>query len=126
KIIDVSKFPDKAQSISICPHAGGGRSWMPGSYNNSTHVVYIAMVESCMELVKIGEGERGPLSSGYRWALKPWPDSDGRYGRIQAVDLALPKRLWTKIQREPQTSGVVDTSGGWVFAGALGPRFSAP
>jgi len=125
KTIDVSKFPDKAQSISVCPHAGGGRNWMPGSYNNSTHVVYIAMVETCMDLIKTGEGERGPLSSGYRWALKPWPDSDGRYGRIQAVDLATRQTLWKARQRAPQTSGVLDTSGGLVFAGALDRRFSA-
>ena len=78
-----------------------------------------------MELVKIGEGERGPLSSGYRWALKPWPDSDGRYGRIQAVDLATRQTLWKARQRAPQTSGVLDTSGGLVFAGALDRRFSA-
>jgi alcohol dehydrogenase (cytochrome c) len=125
KTIDLSKYPDKAQSLSVCPHAGGGRSWMPGSYNSSTHVVYVAMVESCMDLIKTGEGERGPLSSGYRWALKPRPDSDGRYGRIQAVDLASRQTLWKARQRAPQTSGVLDTAGGLVFAGAFDRRFSA-
>jgi alcohol dehydrogenase (cytochrome c) len=124
KTIDMSKYPG-ASSISVCPHAGGGRSWLPGSYNSATHVVYAAMVESCMEMIHTAEGERGSLSSGYRWTLKPRPDSDGQYGRIQAIDLSTRQTLWKARQRAPQSSGVLDTAGGVLFAGSLDRRFSA-
>jgi alcohol dehydrogenase (cytochrome c) len=125
KTIDMSKYPGFASSITVCPHAGGGRSWLPGSYNSATHVVYAAMVESCMEMIQTAEGERGSLSSGYRWTLKPRPDSDGQYGRIQAIDLTTRQTLWKTRQRAPQSSGVLDTAGGVLFAGSLDRRFSA-
>jgi alcohol dehydrogenase (cytochrome c) len=98
---------------------------MPGSYNPHTHIVYLAMVESCMDMIPMGKGERGSLSSGYRWTLRPRPDSDGKYGRIQALNLATRKTVWIARQRAPQTSGILDTAGGVVFAGALDRWFGA-
>jgi alcohol dehydrogenase (cytochrome c) len=78
-----------------------------------------------MEMIQTAEGERGSLSSGYRWTLKPRPDSDGQYGRIQAIDLTTRQTLWKTRQRAPQSSGVLDTAGGVLFAGSLDRRFSA-
>ena len=54
-----------------------------------------------------------------RWTIRPRLDSDGRYGRIQAIDLQTRKTLWTERQRAPQTTGTLATAGGIVFAGAL-------
>ena len=124
KTIDPRRYPDK-QALMVCPHAGGGRSWLPGSYNPATHVVYLASVESCMDLTPVPPGERGALSSGFRWTLRPRPDSDGRYGRVQAVNLATRRTVWTARARAPQTTGMLDTAGGVVFAGALDRWFTA-
>jgi alcohol dehydrogenase (cytochrome c) len=124
KTIDPRRYPDK-QALTVCPHAGGGRSWLPGSYNPATHVVYVASVESCMDLTPVAAGERGSLSSGFRWTLRPRPDSDGKYGRVQAVNLATRQTLWTARQRAPQSTGVLDTAGGVLFAGALDRAFTA-
>ena len=38
---------------------------------------------------------------------------------IQAIDLATRETLWTERQRAPQTTGVLATAGGLVFAGSL-------
>jgi alcohol dehydrogenase (cytochrome c) len=57
--------------------------------------------------------------------LRPRPGSDGKYGRIQAVNLDTRKTVWTARQRAPQTSGVLDTAGGLLFAGALDRSFTA-
>jgi len=54
-----------------------------------------------------------------RWTLRPRPDSDGKYGRMEAVNLETRKVVWTERQRAPQTTGVLATAGGVVFAGAL-------
>jgi alcohol dehydrogenase (cytochrome c) len=124
KTIDPRRYPDK-QALTVCPHAGGGRSWLPGSYNPATHIVYLASVESCMDLIPAPAGERGSLSSGFRWSLRPRPDSDGRYGRVQAVNLETRQTVWTARQRAPQTTGMLDTAGGVVFAGALDRWFTA-
>jgi alcohol dehydrogenase (cytochrome c) len=72
-----------------------------------------------MDLTPVEPGGRASLSSGVRWTLRPRPDSDGKYGRIEAVNLDTRKVLWMDRQRAPQTTGTLATAGGILFAGAL-------
>jgi len=104
---------------TICPHPGGGRNWNATAYNPMTHVMYNTVVESCMDLLPVGPGERGNLSSGYNWSIRPRPDTDGKYGRIEALNLATRKVLWTDRQRAPGTTCMLATAGGVVFSGSL-------
>jgi alcohol dehydrogenase (cytochrome c) len=78
-----------------------------------------------MDMIPVPEGERGALTSGVRWTVRPRPESDGRYGRLQAIDLETRKTVWIQRQRAPQSSGVLATAGGLVFAGALDRWFTA-
>src|SRR6185437_10251265 len=48
KTIDPSKYPGQGKPFTICPHPGGGKEWLPGSYNPQTHTVYVTLTESCM------------------------------------------------------------------------------
>jgi alcohol dehydrogenase (cytochrome c) len=125
KSIDPALVPSREKAIVVCPHAGGAKSWVPASINPETKVLYVPLVESCMDLTPVPQDQRGSLSTGVRWTIRPSLDSDGRYGRIQAIDLATRKTLWTQRQRAPQTSGVLATAGGLVFAGALDRWFTA-
>src|SRR4029079_5202410 len=52
-------------------------------------------------------------------------DSDGKYGRLEAINLETRKVLWTNRQRAPLSSGVLATAGGVVFGGALDRVFAA-
>jgi alcohol dehydrogenase (cytochrome c) len=119
KTIDPKLVPSREGAITVCPHAGGAKSWIPGSINPATRVLFVPLVESCMDLTPVPLEQRGSLSTGVRWTIRPRLDSDGRYGRIQAIDLETRKTLWTERQRAPQTTGVLATAGGIVFAGAL-------
>ncbi|MEO8467671.1 MAG: PQQ-binding-like beta-propeller repeat protein [Gammaproteobacteria bacterium] len=125
KQIDPKLVPSREKAIVVCPHAGGAKSWTPASINPQTKVMYVPLVESCMDLTPVPQDQRGGLSTGVRFSVRPRQDSDGRYGRIQAVDLATRKTLWTERQRAPQTTGVLATAGGLVFAGALDRYFTA-
>ncbi len=125
KKIDLRLVPGDGEAKFVCPHAGGARSWLPTSYDPATRLVYIPLVESCMDLTPVPAGERGSLSTGVRWTLRPRPDSDGRYGRLQAVNIETRQVAWVTRQRAPQTTGVLATAGGVVFAGALDRVFSA-
>ena len=78
-----------------------------------------------MELIPVPQDQRGSLSTGVRFTIRPRLDSDGRYGRIQAVDLDTRQTLWSARQRAPQTTGTLATAGGVVFAGALDRWFTA-
>ena len=119
KTIDPKLVPSRESPIVVCPHAGGAKSWVPASINPSTKVLFVPLVESCMDLTPVPQDQRGSLSTGVRWTIRPRQDSDGRYGRIQAIDLTTRNTLWTERQRAPQTTGVLATAGGLVFAGAL-------
>jgi alcohol dehydrogenase (cytochrome c) len=119
KTIDPARLPGDGEAKMVCPHAGGAKSWLPSSYNADTKILYIPLIESCMDLTPVEPGGRASLSSGVRWTLRPRPDSDGKYGRIEAVNLDTRKVLWMDRQRAPQTTGTLATAGGILFAGAL-------
>ncbi len=119
KTIDPRRVPSREEAIIVCPHAGGAKSWVPGAINPTTRVLFVPLVESCMDLTPVPLEQRGSLSTGVRWTIRPREDSDGRYGRIQAIDLETRTTLWTERQRAPQTTGVLATAGGLVFAGSL-------
>lgn len=119
KTIDPKLIPGAGEVILVCPHAVGGRNWIPGAYNPVTKLLYVPAVEACMQMIPVEQGARGFVSTGVRLNLVPRPDGDGRYGRLQAINLATKQTQWTERQRAAQTTGVLATAGGLVFAGAL-------
>ncbi|MEP7367716.1 MAG: PQQ-binding-like beta-propeller repeat protein, partial [Acidobacteriota bacterium] len=125
KKVNPKLIPNGDETITTCPHAGGAKNWMPESYNPDTKVLFVSIVESCMDLIPVAAGGRGSLSTGVRWTLRPRLDSDGKYGRVQAINLATKETVWMTRQRAPQSSGVLATAGGVVFAGALDRVFAA-
>jgi alcohol dehydrogenase (cytochrome c) len=125
KQIDARLTPGNGQTVMTCPHAGGSKNWLPDSYNPDSHVLFVSLVEACMDLLPVAPGGRGNLSTGVRWALRPRPDSDGKYGRVHAVNIETKKTVWMARQRAPMSTGVLATAGGVVFAGAIDRGFSA-
>ena len=125
KTTDPALLPGDGETKMVCPHVSGGRGWMPTSYDTRSKVVYVPIVEACMDLVPVPDGERGSLSSGVRWTVRPRPESDGNYGRLEAVNLETSETTWVARQRAPQTTGTLATAGGLVFAGSLDRRIAA-
>ena len=119
KTQDPTLIPGDGETKTLCPHVSGGRGWMPTSYDADSKVVYVPIVEACMDLVPVPEGERGSLSTGVRWTVRPRPESDGNYGRLEAVNLETGESIWIDRQRAPLTTGTLVTAGGLVFAGSL-------
>jgi alcohol dehydrogenase (cytochrome c) len=119
KFTDPDLLPGDGKTKMVCPHVSGGRGWLPTAYEPATKILYVPIVEACMDLVPVGEGERGSLSTGVRWTVRPRPGSDGKYGRLQALNLATKKPAWVDRQRAPLTTGTLVTAGGLVFVGSL-------
>ncbi|HEX6999534.1 MAG TPA: PQQ-binding-like beta-propeller repeat protein [Gammaproteobacteria bacterium] len=119
KRVDRSRYPGDGKIQLVCPHGAGAKNYLPASYDEARGVVYVPLNEACMDLFPVPGGGRGGLSSGVNWGIRPRPDSDGLYGRLQAFDPATGETLWTARQRAPQTSGVLATAGGLVFAASL-------
>ena len=55
----------------------------------------------------------------------PLPDSDGRFGGLQAIDIANGDVKWTHRRRTPPSTGVLATAGELVFAGWYDRFFTA-
>jgi alcohol dehydrogenase (cytochrome c) len=70
-------------------------------------------------LIPVAPGGRGGLSSGVRFSIRPPLETDGKFGRLGAINLATRKVVWTDRQRAPTTSSVLATAGGVVFNGSI-------
>ncbi|HWC95716.1 MAG TPA: PQQ-binding-like beta-propeller repeat protein [Candidatus Sulfopaludibacter sp.] len=126
KTINAQTLPGEGQTRFVCPHVDGAKSWLPGSYNPNTKIMYVPLVEACMDLAPLtGGGGRALLSTGVRPLVRPRPDSDGRYGRVEAINMLTREVVWTERHRAPVSSGALDTAGGVIFNGSIDRFFRA-
>jgi alcohol dehydrogenase (cytochrome c) len=125
KTINPDVMPSHDHPVTICPHGGGGRDWIPTSFNPTTKIIYVPAEETCMVFTPVAKGEHGFLSSGVGVTLSPPAKSDGNVGRLEAINMQTKKSVWVARQRAAQSSGVLDTAGGVVFASAIDRWFTA-
>jgi alcohol dehydrogenase (cytochrome c) len=126
KTINPETLPGASQTRFVCPHVDGAKSWLPGSFNPNTKIMYVPLIEACMDLAPVGDGGgRALLSPGIRPMLRPRPDSDGKYGRVEAINMLTREVLWTERHRAPVSSGALDTAGGVIFNGSIDRFFRA-
>ena len=127
KIIDPALEPVADKTVSLCPHSGGAKNWLATAYDASTHVLYVPLVESCQDFTWKPRSPDKTAAGGsdLAFVVKARPDSDGNFGRVEAIDLATGKVLWTRRQRTPQSSSLVATAGGLVFEGSRDRQFRA-
>jgi PQQ-dependent dehydrogenase (methanol/ethanol family) len=126
KTINPQTMPGDGQSKMVCPHVDGAKSWIPGSFNPDTKIMYVPLIEACMDLTPVADGGRaGLLSAGGRPTLRPRPDSDGKYGRVEAINMVTREVVWTERHRAPVSSGALDTAGGVIFNGSIDRFFRA-
>jgi alcohol dehydrogenase (cytochrome c) len=113
KHVNTTLYPGDGKIKMVCPHGAGAKNYLPASWNQRSGVLVVPLNEACMDVYPVpGGGSVSALSSGVNWGIRPRPDSDGNYGRLQALDMFTRKPLWTVRQRAPVTSGVLTTAGG--------------
>lgn len=122
KKVDPSLLPGGGKTVFVCPHAGGGRNWLPSSFVEAAHTLYTIGRAVCMDLVP---DEHGFMTSNVRLEFAPRPKSDGRYGVLQAIDMQTGKIRWDVRQRAPYVMGVLTTAGGLTFTGSIDRQFIA-
>jgi alcohol dehydrogenase (cytochrome c) len=113
KTLNSALIPGDGETTVVCPSTAGAKNWLPASYNPLNGILYTSLNESCMDVTaSAGGGAR-------RTSLRPVPGSDGKYGRLEAINLETEKVVWMDRQRAPASSGVLATAGGIVFLGAI-------
>jgi len=125
KTVDASLYPGPGKIVMVCPHGAGAKNYLPAAYDARKARLFVPLNEACMDVYPVPGGGRGGLSSGVNWGIRPRPDDDGLYGRLQALDLTTREPVWTVRQRAPQTSGVLATAGDVIFAASFDRYFRA-
>lgn len=127
KQVDSALAPEAGVPKAICPHAGGARSWPATAVDPVNRVAYVPLNESCMNFTWTPRDAARTAAGGtdIRWELKARPDSDGRFGRVEAVNIETGQVLWSNRRRAPQSSSILATAGMLVFEGGRDRRFRA-
>ncbi len=108
---------------TVCPSAsGGGRNWPATSFNPRTGVLFVPSNETCMPFMY---SPTPGATMDIAVFATPKEGGDGMVGRVQAVNLATRKTLWTRRDRAPHSSAVLATAGGVVFEGSRDRWFRA-
>jgi alcohol dehydrogenase (cytochrome c) len=127
KTINPALEPEANKTKLICPHSGGGRNWPATSYDPRAKILYVPLYESCQDFTWVPRDASKTAAGGsdMRFVLHPRPDSDGKFGRVEAINLETKKVAWVYRQRAAISSSTLTTAGGLVFAGSRDRRFLA-
>jgi len=123
KIMNPNATPNAEDMNLVCPFAAGGRNWQSSSYNPTSKILFLPIIEMCMNGGPTGVGSI--LSTGAPMEPTPLPGSDGKFGRLQAVSFETRELLWDFREMAPPTTAIVATAGGLIFGGALDNTFKA-
>jgi alcohol dehydrogenase (cytochrome c) len=119
--------PEPGKTKLLCPNANGARNWPTTAFDPANYIVYVPLVETCADYswTPRSPGQIAAGGDDIHFGQRPRPDSDGKLGRIEAINLATGKVLWIHRQRAPLVSSLLATGGDLVFVGALDRFFSA-
>jgi alcohol dehydrogenase (cytochrome c) len=110
---------DVNKTYQICPTFYGGRDWPMGSYNPKTNVMFMPLLNACLDLT--ARTDRGPApqfvyntTNVYR--LPPGKD---KAGRIDAISVETGKTVWSWETRVANYSPLLATGSGLLFSGSM-------
>jgi alcohol dehydrogenase (cytochrome c) len=127
KTINPAAEPKAGQARLLCPNSIGARNWMATALNPQSKILYVPLLENCADYTYAPRDAAQTAKGGLdmHFTARPAEHSDGRFGRIAALDLQTRKILWTERQRIPLSSAALATAGGLLFAGDADRYFAA-
>jgi len=119
--------PEAGIAKTLCPNANGARNWLTTAFDPATNILYVPLFESCTDYVwnQRSAAEIAAGGNDMRFIQKPMEGTDGKFGRIEAINIATGKIVWSHRQRAGMASSLVATAGGVVFSGAFDRLFRA-
>jgi alcohol dehydrogenase (cytochrome c) len=127
KTINAAIVPKIGQPATTCPANPGARGWPATAYNPNTGILYMPINEFCatMTATPMNPGQNYGGGGAATFKFMAMPNSDGNFGRVDAVRLSDQATVWQHRQRAPSSSAVLPTGGGLVFAGDIDRYFRA-
>lgn len=123
KTINPDSVPNLESNHLVCPYFLGGRNWQAGAYNPDTQMLYLPVLEMCMMAGKMADGTL--LTTGIESSAAPREDSDGQFGRLQAINMKTRELAWRHREISPPATPLLSTAGGLIFGGNLDMSFKA-
>jgi len=127
KTINTALIPRSGQGVTTCPANPGARGWPATAYSPKTGNLYVPLNEYCATITPqpLAPGQAYAGGGGASFKFMAVPNSDGNFGRVDAIRLTDRTTVWSHRQRAPSTSAVLPTGGGVVFAGDIARYFRA-
>ena len=128
KIVDPAiATPVSGRTDYVGPSDHGARNWLATSFDPTTDILYVPLLEACMNYRFIPRDASQVATGGVDMRGGPSAprDSDGKFGRIEAINLRTRQIVWTMRQRAPISSSMLATAGGVVFSGSHDRDFHA-
>lgn len=127
KTLNPDAIPHIGKTTVNCPADPGARGWPSTAYSPKTQMLYLPLTEFCSNStpIPIEPGHVYKGGGGAVYSRIPVPNSDGNFGRIDAIRLTDKSEAWSRRQHAPASSGVLPTGGGLVFSGSLDRYFRA-
>ncbi|NKB33339.1 MAG: PQQ-binding-like beta-propeller repeat protein [Pseudomonadales bacterium] len=117
-------IPNAEDTNLLCPYMLGGRNWQSGAFDDKNKMLFLPLSELCMMAGAVGSGG-ALLTSGVATSVRARPDTDGNFGRVQAMNLETMELAWQHRAKAPATIATLSTDGGLVFTGFLDLTFKA-
>lgn len=127
KTVNPAVQPEAGKSKLLCPGNFGARNWPATALNPDTQVLYVPMTETCSDYT-YAPGSAAQTAKGgvdMRYTARISPGSNGKFGRLAALDLQTRHIIWTHRQRIPLAGSTLATAGRVLFNGDLDRYFSA-
>ena len=127
KVIAADMDPKIGEAKLVCPHGGGARSWPSTAYNPATHMLYVPLIDTCMDFNRKARSaaETAAGGSDLGWVVRARPGSNGDIGRVDAINLLTGKTVWSNRHRATESAAMLATAGGVVFEGTRDHMFRA-
>jgi len=117
-IVDPKFTPQEEGKEWICPGAPGGKnSSYTAAYSPTTKLMYVPVIESCMQMKK----STATFIQGIPFWGGGWNGTQGddgtSYGHFSAIDTTTGAVKWRYKEKYPLLGGTLATGGGLVFTG---------
>lgn len=117
-IVDPQFVPQPEGKEWICPGAPGGKnSSYTAAYSPQTKLMYVPVIESCMQMKKAA----ATFIQGIPYWGGGWEgsqaDDQSSYGHFSAIDPTTGAVKWRHTEAYPLLGGTLATAGGLVFTG---------
>jgi len=100
---------DVNKTYQVCPTFGGGRDWPMGAYNPKTNLMFMPLSNACLNITPRTDRGPSPEFVYNTTNVGRFPAGKDKVGRIDAIDVATGKTVWSWETRVANYSPVLAT-----------------